>query len=150
MRNVLRGGSQLQENGAPEILHNGIQLTKPWCLHNSSEASRKSITACYLVKSHKVITIDQGRQLCVDKCLIANSNVNRSFHLPRLHPVNPILKPETTPEMTGVLRPVACLINDVVCYDPMDRLFKMWYRAGWFDGMAYATSQNGMLREDLT
>src|SRR2546430_7293466 len=28
--------------------------------------------------------------------------------------------------------------------DPADGLFKLWYHAGWFDGIAYATSTDGI------
>jgi hypothetical protein len=40
--------------------------------------------------------------------------------------------------------PVACPFQDGVFYDPKDRLYKMWYHAGWFDGTALATSQDGI------
>ena len=140
----LTSSPELQDNGRPEILYNGIELTKPWPPQYSAETSRQPITTPYLVGSPKIISINQGRQLFVDDFLISDSNLNRSFHLPKLYSENPVLKPETTLEMNGGVRPVACPFNDGVFYDPADGLFKMWYHAGWFDGIAYATSRDGI------
>src|SRR2546429_582931 len=57
---------------------------------------------------------------------------------------NPILKPETSLEMNNGICPVACPFHDGVFYDPKDQLFRMWYHAGWFDGIGYAISQDGL------
>ena len=40
--------------------------------------------------------------------------------------------------------PVAAPFGDGVWFDPKDELFKMWYHAGWFDGVGYATSKDGI------
>ncbi len=136
---------QPKEDGRQETLYNGIQLNAPWPPRYPPKDARKPITAPYLVDIPKVIPIDQGRQLFVDDFLILDSTLKRSFHTARLHPQNPVLKPETALEVNGGLRPVACPFNDGVFYDPEDKLFKMWYHAGWFDGIAYATSQDGIL-----
>jgi hypothetical protein len=90
------------------------------------------------------VAIDVGRQLFVDDLLVANTTLKRSFHTPRLHEHNPVLKPETPLEMNNGACPVACPFDDGVFYDPKDRLFKMWYHAGWFDGVAYAISEDGL------
>ncbi|MGA2328269.1 MAG: glycosyl hydrolase family 32 [Bryobacteraceae bacterium] len=90
------------------------------------------------------VAIDVGRQLFVDDFLIAETNLRRTFHKPRLYDGNPVLKPETPLEMNGGVRPVAAPFNDGVVYDPKDRLFKMWYHAGWFDAVGYAISEDGL------
>jgi hypothetical protein len=91
------------------------------------------------------VSIDVGRQLFVDDFLIAEqSHVHRTFHKPRLHGDNPVLRPETEVEMNGGVCPVAAPFNDGVWYDPKDKLFKMWYHAGWFTTVGYATSEDGL------
>lgn len=90
------------------------------------------------------INIDRGRQLFFDDHLIADSILQRTWHTPVIHEASPVLKPETPLEMNGGKQPVACPFSDGVWYDPRERLFKMWYHAGWFDGIAYATSEDGI------
>jgi hypothetical protein len=100
--------------------------------------------AVYAGDANGLIAIDVGRQLFVDDLLVADTTLKRSFHTPRLHEHNPVLKPETPLEMNNGECPVACPFDDGVFYDPKDRLFKMWYHAGWFDGLAYAISEDGL------
>ncbi|MXZ36455.1 MAG: glycosyl hydrolase family 32 [Acidobacteria bacterium] len=126
------------------MLHNGIRLPHPWPPRYPPENFRTPVAPPYLADIPQVIPIDRGRQLFVDDFLISESTLKRSYHTARLHPENPVLKPETTLELNGGLQPVACPFNDGVFYDPEDRLFKMWYHAGWFDGIAYATSRDGI------
>lgn len=90
------------------------------------------------------IPIDIGRQLFVDDYLVSETTLRRTFHKPRIHPASPILKPETPLEMNNGYCPVACPFSDGAFYDPKDRLFKMWYHAGWFDGVGYAISEDGI------
>ena len=47
-------------------------------------------------------------------------------------------------EMNNGQCPLACPFQDGLFYDPKDRLYKMWYHAGWFDGTAYAYSEDGI------
>lgn len=90
------------------------------------------------------IPIDTGRQLFVDDYLIAETSLRRTHHRPRVHEASPVLKPETPLEMNNGYCPVACPFQDGVFYDPKDRLYKIWYHAGWFDGTAYAHSEDGI------
>ena len=90
------------------------------------------------------MSIDGGRQLFFDDLVIADSTLKKTWHLPKIHPASPVLKPETPLELNGGAKPVAAPFSDGVFYDPKDRLFKMWYHAGWFDGIAYATSEDGI------
>jgi len=96
------------------------------------------------ISADKPIRIDVGRQLFVDDYLISHTSLQRSFHKPRIHEASPVLKPETVLEMNNGYCPVACPFQDGVFYDPRDRLFKIWYEAGWMDGTAYAYSQDGL------
>src|ERR1700686_1393286 len=89
-------------------------------------------------------SIDTGRQLFVADHLVRETNLRRTFHKPRIHPASPILKPEPPLEMNNGYCPVACPFSDGVFYAPKDRLFKMWYHAGWFDGVGYAISEDGI------
>jgi hypothetical protein len=90
------------------------------------------------------IRIDVGRQLFVDDYLVSSTSMRRTFHKPRVHDASPVLKPETTLEMNNGYCPVACPFNGGVFYDRKDQLHKMWYQAGWFDGTAYAFSEDGI------
>lgn len=101
--------------------------------------------------SPQPIRIDTGRQLFVDDFLIAETSLQRRFHKPTIHESSPVLKPETPLEMNNGYCPVACPFQDGVFYDPKDRLYKIWYHAGWFDGTAYSYSEDGLrwIRPDL-
>ncbi len=96
----------------------------------------------------KPINIDVGRQLFVDDLLIAETTLTRQYHQAVVYGDGPLLKPETTLERNEVkgadALPVAAPFGDGVWYDPTDRLFKLWYHAGWFDGVGYATSKDGI------
>src|ERR1700674_2041261 len=70
------------------------------------------------------ISIDGGRQLFFDDYLIAESTLERTWHLPALHPASPVLQPQTPLEMNNGERPVACPFCDGIFYDPKDRLLK--------------------------
>lgn len=90
------------------------------------------------------IHIDAGRQLFVDDYLISETSLQHNFHKPRIHEASPVLVPETPLEMNNGYCPVACPFQDGVFYDPKDRLYKIWYEAGWLDGTAYAYSEDGL------
>lgn len=90
------------------------------------------------------IRIDVGRQLFIDDYLIFETSLKRRFHKPRIHEASPVLVPTTPLEMNNGYCPVACPFQDGVFYDPKDRLYKLWYEAGWFDGTAFAYSEDGL------
>ena len=98
----------------------------------------------YLSYPPDVIPINVGRQLFVDDFLIEKTDLTRSFHQPVKHEGNPLLKPETEVEMNQGSSPVAAPFSDGCFYDPTDKLFKLWYMAGWYDGTAMATSSDGL------
>jgi hypothetical protein len=100
-------------------------------------------TPPYLACPPKVILIDVGRQLLVDDFLIENTDLKRTFHLPKYHPANPLLKPDKPWESING-RPYAMPFSDAMLYDPQDRLFKAWYYSAASRYTCYATSRDGL------
>lgn len=92
---------------------------------------------------HAPLQLVPGRQLFVDDFLIETTTLTREFHQPVKHPGNPILTPETELENAGGL-PLAGPKSGGIWWDPQDRIFKMWYEAGWLGASAYATSTDGI------
>jgi hypothetical protein len=136
---------------ASEVLYNGITLGRPWPPRWSSP-NEHPIRPPYLAEPPARIPIDVGRQLFVDDFLIAETNLTRECHLAVYHPANPILRPQTEWELrddyadrTRTRRnPAAMTYSDGVFYDPRDRLFKMWYMAGYGMFTCLATSPDGV------
>lgn len=126
-----------------EVLYNGLILPTIWPPQNI-DRSRKPIEIPYLINRPTVVNIDVGRQLFVDDFLIEESSLKRVYHLADKILANPLFKPETTVELDNGNIPVAAPFNDGLWYDSKDKLFKMWYHAGWFNGTAYATSKDGV------
>jgi hypothetical protein len=85
-----------------------------------------------------------GRQLFVDDFLVADSTLQRTFHLPAYHPASPVLQPDKPWEMKNPDHAAAMVFSDGVWYDPKDRLFKMWYLVGESASTGYATSDDGI------
>ncbi len=127
-----------------ELLYNGIRLPRQWPPRHLDAHSREPMPVPYLASPPKVIRIDVGRQLFVDDFLIQSTSMQRQFHQAQKYEGNPVLKPETALELNGGVNPVACPFSDGVFFDPQDKLFKIWYHAGWFDGTAYAVSRDGL------
>ena len=127
-----------------ELLYNGIELPKEWPPRNMKPDSYDPMPVPYLTNPPELLPIDVGRQLFVDDFLIEKTDLDRTFHQPEKHTANPLLIPETIVEMNENLCPMAAPFSDGCFYDPEDGLFKMWYMAGWFDGTAMATSNDGI------
>lgn len=127
-----------------ELLYNGIRLPKQWPPRIVDPKNRTPRTAPWLKHPPAVISIDVGRQLFVDDFLIEKTDLKRAFHYPEKYAGNPVLKPETPLELNDGRLPSTAVFQDGVWFDPQDRLFKMWYHAGWFDGTALATSKDGL------
>ena len=106
----------------------------------------------YLTDPPAVVPIDVGRQLFVDDFLVEDTTLIRRFHRPAYHPSNPVLRPETAWELTDEVaertqtppNPAAMVFSDGVFFDPRDRLFKMWYMAGYGRYTCLATSSDGI------
>lgn len=107
-----------------------------------------ALIACAPLHAQSPISIDVGRQLFVDDLLIAQTTLQRHYHSAQVEGDGPVLKPETPLEW-NTLRgkdaiPVAAPFGDGVWFDDTDSLFKMWYHAGWYDAIGYATSTDGI------
>lgn len=138
-------GEGTGETGAAgAVSYNGIEQPAAWPPRGLAPQEREPAPVPYLEQPPAVIPVDVGRQLLVDEFLIAESSLRREFHTPVLHEASPVLAPETPLEMNFGLCPVACPFKDGAFYDPADGLFKLWYHAGWFDGVALATSRDGV------
>lgn len=139
--------SRLSDENSPfkgEKLYNGIQLPEKWPPRNMRPNSYDPMPVHYLSFPPAIIPIDVGRQLFVDDFLVEKTNLYRTFHQPIKHEANPLLVPKTNAEINNGYCPMAAPFSDGCFYDPKDQLFKMWYMAGWFDGTALATSQDGI------
>jgi len=98
----------------------------------------------YLENPPEIIPIHLGRQLFVDDFLIETTDLKRTSHKAHKLNLNPVLKPETKLEMGLWGVPGASAKDGGVWWDPKDKIFKMWYEAGWLCSMAYATSKDGI------
>jgi hypothetical protein len=56
-------------------------------------------TPPYLLSPPSAVTIDVGRQLFIDDFLIAETTLQRTYHLANYHPASPVLKPDRPWEM---------------------------------------------------
>ena len=130
------------QSRAGQVLYNGIALPATWP-PQMQQLPRDPVTPPYLAPPPEVIPIDVGRQLFVDDFLIQETDLQRTYHLAEYTPQNPVLVPDKPWEMTEP-NPCAMVFSDGVFYDPQDRLFKMWYMAGYVAGTGYATSKDGI------
>jgi hypothetical protein len=125
-----------------QLLYNGIRLPSPWP-PKITHLPSYPVTPPYLTSPPAVITIDLGRQLFVDDFLVEETTLSRTFHRPKEHPGNPLVRPDEPWETKG-RRPSAMVFSDGVWYDPKDGLFKMWYLGGYSAGTGYAVSTDGL------
>lgn len=143
--------ARISAQPAREVLYNGITLAQPWPPRRARLSSTPERPP-YLSSPPAVINIDVGRQLFVDDFLVDESSLYREFHKAEYHPANPVLKPEQPWEtddpyaaMTKTAPSAAAMVfSDGVFFDPADRLFKMWYMAGYQQHTALATSTDGI------
>src|SRR5689334_5385357 len=83
-----------------ETLYNGIRLPSPWP-PKIAEIPRDPVTPPYLKSPPAVIPIDVGRQLFVDDFLVAETTLTRTFHAPKEHADNPLVRPDKPWEAKG-------------------------------------------------
>jgi hypothetical protein len=135
----------------PETLANGITLGTPWP-PRLKYPNEHPVVPAYLADPPAVIPIDVGRQLFVDDFLIEETTMARTFHQATYHPANPVLRPETPWELRDETaervnrppNPSAMVFSDGVFYDPREKIFKMWYMAGYGRYTCLATSTDGI------
>jgi hypothetical protein len=137
------GGTLLAAEPADgETLYNGIRLPSAWP-PKVIEISSDPVTPPYLKAPPAVIPIDLGRQLLVDDFLVEETTLRRTFHTPKEHSDNPLVRPDKDWERKG-RGPSAMVFSDGVWHDPKDRLFKLWYLSGYGTGTCYAVSKDGL------
>lgn len=127
-----------------ERLYNGIVLPRDWPPRNIDLSKREVQRVPYLDCRPEVVDIDVGRQLFVDDFLVEKSSFLRMYKLPRKHPANPVLRPESpldAPPGTqgGVSRPC-------VWFVPSLGVYRLWYVAGtYYKGtVCVAESRDGL------
>src|SRR5438477_267864 len=102
-----------------------LARTRRSCAVTRSAGARLSAPP-YLMRPPAIIPIDTGRQLFVDDFLIDRTNLRRTFHQPKYHADNPVLKPDRPWEQrdesartSGLsLNPAAMVFSDGVFFDP--------------------------------
>ena len=124
------------------VLTNGVRVPAEW--PPKVEMNYAPMPLPYMDCRPEVIPIDCGRQLFVDDYLIEENTLQRVAHTPKKVDFNPILKAETPLEMGAYGTPGASAKDGGVWWDSKDRVFKMWYEAGWLQTMAYAVSKDGI------
>jgi hypothetical protein len=110
---------------AGEILYNGIELPEQW-------------PPKYDKITRDPMPVDVGRQLFVDDFLVEESTLSRTFHQAEVY-TEPVIKPEE--KRAGMY---AAPFSGGACYDPSDKLFKMWYTRMRPHATCYATSKDGI------
>ena len=135
---ILAGkGIPLREQPTGQTLSNGIVLPVQWPPQRPGGLQRVPQEVPYLESPPAVCPIDVGRQLFVDDFLIEQTTCTRTFHRPRMHEGNPVLKAQTDWEGDRAIP-----FSDGVWFDPADRQFKMWY---WSDDKTcLAVSRDGL------
>lgn len=126
-----------------EQLYNGLEIPDLWPPPQAGEPD-EPMAPPWLEHPPAVIPIDVGRQLFVDDFLIAESTLERRFHLAEKHDGNPVLVPETELELGAGGFPAAVPKSGGVWWDEEAGVFKMWYEAGWLRHLAYAVSEDGL------
>ena len=131
-------------NNRGELLHNGIRLPKEWPPNDIVPYDMNPMPVPYLDNRPEIVPIDLGRQLFVDDFLVETTDMTRSCHLAEKYEGNPILKPEARLETNRPRNSIACPKDGGVWWDPAEKIFKMWYEAGWIHTICYATSKDGL------
>lgn len=126
-----------------EILYNNIVLSEEWPPRYTTDILKGGQPIPYLTNPPAVIDITVGRQLFVDDFLIESTDCVRSCHSAEKYEKNPVFFPETPMEKDEAL-PFAAPKDGGVWYDRDEKIYKMWYEAGWLHKHAYAVSRDGI------
>ena len=104
------------------------------------------------------INIDVGRQLFVDDFLVdSTQGIVRVYNHPTKAFDAPVMWPETDlerevdPKRPYRFAPVAGATSGGLWWDPVKKVFRLWYEAGWMKYLCYAESKDGVAweRKDL-
>lgn len=127
-----------------ELLYNGIRLPAEWPPRGLDPNAVQPMPVPYLETPPAVIPIDVGRQLFVDDFLIEHTTLRREFHYPEKYAGNPILQPETDLERNIPGCSMAGPKSGGMWWDSTEKVFKLWYEAGWLNTICYAESEDGL------
>ncbi len=130
-----------------ERLYNGIVLPEEWPPQTIDAHDTAPMALPFLASRPAVVPIDIGRQLFVDDFLIETGTLRRVCHMPKKYAGNPVLKPESELELNPGKNAAAVPKSGGVWWDPAEKIFKMWYEAGWIHTICYATSRDGLAWE---
>lgn len=131
---------------SPDALPNGIVIPDDWRFRVDPDEG-DPVTPPYLIPADQggyapeTVNIDVGRQLFADDFLISSTTLTRTWHQAKLLD-EPIFRAETEWELTEPAS--AAMVSGGLWYDMDEKLYKMWYEAGFNNRMAYATSQDGI------
>ena len=123
--------------------YNGIVIPAGWKFRVDNTYGYKT-TPPYLLPADQggyapeIVNVDVGRQLFVDNFLIDSTTLSTTYHQAKTME-QPILVGDQEWEST-----TAYLASGGVWYDMEEKLYKMWYTAGFAGIMAYATSEDGI------
>ncbi|SDC16823.1 hypothetical protein SAMN02799630_00704 [Paenibacillus sp. UNCCL117] len=124
-------------------LYNNIELPEEWPPNYKETTLDKPLPSDYKAYWPETVNISIGRQLFVDEFVVEDTNLTTKYHQPVLMD-QPVFEPETPLELNDGYCTCACPFNDGIFYDDTDKKFKMWYQAGWFDGVGCAESEDGI------
>ena len=125
-----------------DALYNGIVIPSNWN-YTISPMQSSPMDVPYLKTKAQggyapdIINIDVGRQLFVDDFLIDSTNLTTSYYQAEIME-EPLFTESTKYAETAVLT------SGGVWYDMDEKIYKMWYQAGFANQMAYATSKDGI------
>ncbi len=134
--------------GPKPTLYNGIELPLEWPPRRLDPDSAEPMPVPYLKKLPHTFPIDVGRQLFVDNFLIQETTLKRTFHQAEKFEGNPVFKAETERELGGATEgergeeATVFTGQGGVFWDPAEKLFKMFYVAGWRGPLSMATSKD--------
>ena len=127
-----------------DVRYNGILIPEGWRFEtDKTNGYRPQIP--YLIApadggyAPDIINIDVGRQLFVDDFLIGETNLTRTYHNAEIRD-DPVFRSEKSWERVNTAVPV----SGGLWYDKDEKIFKMWYSAGFCVRLAYATSKDGI------
>jgi len=122
-------------------------LLAAMCLFGTFAASGFCGNLPIPTNAESVVNIDVGRQLFVDNCLIATTDLKRVWHHPVKYAGNPVLKPETPWEINAGGNAATVPKGGGLWWDEKEKVFKLWYEGGWLHTVCYATSKDGLTWE---
>lgn len=140
-------GASLSDAALPDdALWNGITIPDDWRFYLDPDEG-DPVTPPYLLSGEEggyapdLINIDVGRQLFIDDFLIGETTLTRTWHQAVLCD-EPVLRAET--DWEKATSPSAAMTSGGLWYDMDEKIYKMWYEAGFNNRLAYATSKDGI------